>query len=284
MRLKHYMLFLLTMVNIIHAQGFIENTQIGNFTNAASIAINPSGFIYVTDSQTNEIYKIDTLGTLIKTTGGYGWSEGSFDNPIDIYANVLNVYIADKNNHRIELYDKDLNFLSQFSTQNSTESNYSFNYPTGITVSNQGDLYILDSDNKRVLKFNLRGEFLNSVGSIDAGRYQLSNPIKLCLDSFSNLVVLEPNLLTVFDQFGNGLFRMNISIPAINMNSYFGTLVLVDNSNVMMIHTDESSNQLVTADAVKLNLDEDIVDAALFNSKLYILTKSSIHVFNIIKQ
>src|SRR5690606_20929107 len=89
----------------------------GEFESAAAFIINPSGIMYITDGGTNEVYSYDTTGTLLKETGGYGWEEDTFDDPVDISASSLNVYVCDKNNHRIQRYDKDLNYISQLITR-----------------------------------------------------------------------------------------------------------------------------------------------------------------------
>ncbi len=59
----------------------------------------------------NEIVKLDTLNNALKSIGGYGWSNSTFDEPVDIYATDLRVYVTDKNNNRVQVFDKDLNFL-----------------------------------------------------------------------------------------------------------------------------------------------------------------------------
>jgi len=65
----------------------------GKFKNASSFTYSSAGFIYVTDSGTDEVYKLDTLGNLLKSAGGYGWDPGLFDVPTGIYANPLSVYV-----------------------------------------------------------------------------------------------------------------------------------------------------------------------------------------------
>ena len=102
MKIHNYLLFLLAFYLTSYAQTFVEKEQLGDFTSASAFSVSPSLHIYVSDSQTNEITKLDSIGNAIKTIGGYGWDENSFDNPVDIYANVLQVYVADKNNNRIQ--------------------------------------------------------------------------------------------------------------------------------------------------------------------------------------
>ena len=164
-----------------YSQGFIYSSSIGKFKDASSFCITSAGFIYVTDSGTNEVYKLDTLGNVLKYAGGYGWDDGMFDNPSDVYANPLSVYVCDKNNHRVERFDKDLNYIWQLNTRNSDTTGQRFGYPLGCAVSRQGDLYILDSENKRIVKFDLFGNFALNFGGYDAGIYSLVNPKKIAV-------------------------------------------------------------------------------------------------------
>ena len=143
-------LLLFTVVSF--PQNFELINSIGNFKNASSFYINPAGFIYVTDSNTNEVSAIDTLGTVLKIIGGYGWSPSSFDNPVDIFADALKVFVADKNNHRIQRFDKNLNFNFQIYTRDSDVEAERFGYPLSAVMSNQGDIFILDSENTRIVK------------------------------------------------------------------------------------------------------------------------------------
>ena len=104
---------------VSYSQQYILNGTIGNFRNASSFYVTSAGFIYVTDISSDEIIKIDTLGNKLKDAGGYGWTESTFDYPSDVFATPLNVYVSDKNNHRIERFDKNLNYISQLFTRNN---------------------------------------------------------------------------------------------------------------------------------------------------------------------
>ena len=104
----------LLFITSTFCQSYNYISSFGDFSNTASFYINSAGNIYITDSGNNQVFKYDTLGNLLKETGGYGWKEDTFDDPVDIYATPLNIYVCDKNNHRIQRYDKDLNSRPNF--------------------------------------------------------------------------------------------------------------------------------------------------------------------------
>jgi DNA-binding beta-propeller fold protein YncE len=268
-------LFLIFLYQSAAAQQFIQHADIGDFKQAAAFYINPSGFIYVTDQETNEVYKLDTLGNQLKSVGGYGWNPEAFDNPVDIFATTLNVYVADKNNDRIQIFDKDLNFLSVFKTKEADGLEYEFAYPTSCGLSPQGDLFILDSDNSRILKYDLNGNFLTEIGSYDAGKFALNAPKKFDISGNGKIFVLDQDAVKVFDSFGNGVTMLKTSIEKVNLNVESKYLTLNSESEIIVrniVHSEE---------VIKFspNVPGNIVEALYKGSRLYVLTDSRIIIY-----
>lgn len=276
--IRNYMSILLLIFSIhLLAQDFPLLGQIGSFENANSFSINPTGFIFVTDKDRNEIIKLDTLGNVIKTIGGYGWNESLFDEPADVFANTLNIFVADKNNHRVQIFDKDLNYLSSIKSGENTSSE-SFRYPTGITVSDQGELFILDSDNTRILKYNMRGEFQLQIGSFESGNFALNNPKNFSIVGGQKIFVTDGKELIIFDQFGNGLSKINLEYEPININSTSRFLTITDGTNIYFAN--------LSAPEIPLSFNSffrptelEIKDTFIFNNKLFILTPATILIY-----
>lgn len=278
---KYYMsiLLLITPLSILSQQLILER-EIGQFDTASTLSINPAGFIFVLDTNNNEVIKLDTLGNEIRRTGGYGWDSYSFDSPVDIYTNTLNVYIADKNNDRIQIYDKDLNFLSTFTTNESDNDKIRFRYPTGIAVYSQGDLFIVDSDNSRILKFDLRGEFVNTIGGIESGNYILSNPSKITILQNGILLVVDGVNIVSYDQFGNYINHYKFDSELTNINSLFDKLTITDGKTIYFRSSNSGTN--IYDKMITLDIDNEVSDAVIFNSKMYVLTKKQIYIYQII--
>lgn len=273
---------LLLVINTLYSQNLVFQTEIGKFSSAKSFSFSPTANIFVSDTTTNELIKLDTLGTVLKTIGGFGWQESGFDNPSDVFTTQLNVYVSDKNNNRIQFFDKDLNFLSQLSNQSVTDSRYEFSYPTCSAVSNQGDLFILDSDNKRILKFNLRGEFQTTIGGFDAGSFALSNPINFCITNSAQLFVVDPPLIVEFDQFGNGIRKFELPFIPTNINSLLQTVSINDRKMIALLSNSELEQGKINPIVLKPILDDDIMDTCVFKNKLFVLTKSTIIIYQIV--
>jgi RHS repeat-associated protein len=69
--------------------------------------------------------------------------------------------------------------------------NGQFKYPAGIAIDSAGDLWVVDKTNRRVQKFNAKGEYLASFGSQGAGDGQFGRPTDIAIDSKGNLWVTD---------------------------------------------------------------------------------------------
>lgn len=275
-------LLVLFSSNLLYSQTFTYQSSIGKFKNASAFTINSAGVIYVSDAATDEIFKMDTLGNIMKYVGGYGWDEGDFDKPVDVFANPLSVYVADKNNHRIQRFDKDLNFISLLYTRGNDNQDEHFGYPLSAVASNQGDLFILDSENKRILKFDLFGNFVMNFGGFDAGAYALSDPKKMVVSSANNLYVLDGQKIIEFDQYGNGLNIIQTITNYISITLISENMLLNTNDRIIMTNL-----ELPEFKFSEIKIDDagfkPIVSSLIFQGKLYILNPEEIRIYNLVK-
>jgi hypothetical protein len=271
--MKILMTILLIISNLVLGQSLKFTGEFGDFNSAASFDIDLNGNLYVSDINENTITKLDSAGIEILTIGGYGWEESAFDEPVSVFTNTLSVYVADKNNDRIQRFDKDLNFLSLYSGNNN--SNLEFGYPACIVITDIGDLFFLESDNNRILKFNLTGEFLLEIGGNDAGAYALINPINFSSDAEGNIYVLDKNKVKVFDQYGNGKFIYTLDFEPNKIFISGKRILYILNHKIVIF--DLKDRRIFKEYKYFENLnEEEIVDAKIKLNKLFILTSSRI--------
>jgi DNA-binding beta-propeller fold protein YncE len=113
-----------------------------------------------------------------------------------------NVYVTDTGNKRVLIFDGNGKYLRQIASGMSPEkiaASYPFsqpgemNEPIGIAVDGSGAVYVADTNNRRIQKFDAAGKFVTQwpVGGTnwDAGPYL--EPF-LALDSAGNLYVAAP--------------------------------------------------------------------------------------------
>ena len=163
--------------------------------------------IFLISRGSNEIVKINLDGKILKKIGGFGWNDGQFDIPSSIVSTAIDIYVADFNNHRIQRFDQNLNFISSLE---KSETVY-FEYPASIALSTKGDLYILDSKNKKVLKINGFSKLERTFGNYESGKIVLSEPRLIKLDQSQLIYILDKDQFIVYDEFGS--FIKTIPVP-----------------------------------------------------------------------
>lgn len=273
-------IFLFVFIAVSFPQKFQLENKIGRFVNASSFYINSAGFIYVSDISTDEITVLDTLGNLVKNIGGYGWRQSAFDNPADIFADALKVYVADKNNHRIQRFDKNLNFNFQILTRQSEVEQERFGYPLSAVMSNQGDIFILDSENSRIVKFDIFGNFLQNFGGYDYGNYALQKPVQLAVSMQNNIFVIDGNQVIIFDQYGNGTGKISGVEEFTSVRIIFEWLTATSKDKIYIANLRRPEMSLKEVMLEGLEKKTEIVSAFIFNNRLYLLTKKEILIFN----
>lgn len=87
----------------------------GMFRQVTDVAWDPAGNTYISDGYINSrVAKVDKNGKWIKSFGTPGDQPGQFNTPHNIAADAQgNIYVADRGNRRIQVFDTDGNFLRQ---------------------------------------------------------------------------------------------------------------------------------------------------------------------------
>ncbi len=180
--------------------------QLHSAVRGTSLDIDINGNLLVLERErcTLRQYLNDTV--LVREIGGPGWEDDQFDMPSGIWArNGIDVFVADYGNHRIQRFDRSLNFVASFSGHESGNSNERFGYPTDVTVSRLGDMFICDTENTRIVKVNRFSRVERVFGGFDAGKGRLRYPREIEVGPHDNVYVLDPPRIVTFDNFGNYL-------------------------------------------------------------------------------
>ncbi len=150
--------------------------------------------------------------------GTVGIEPGQFNAPEGIALGPQGrIYVADTNNHRIQVFDQRGDFLWQWGSLcilaskegcDGPSGEGQFNTPEGIVYSAlSGILYIADSGNHRIQAFGPEGDFLFQWGSEGQGEGQLNNPVGLAVDDDARVYVADVlnHRVQVFDHTGRFL-------------------------------------------------------------------------------
>ena len=122
------------------------------------ISFGSNGIWAVTDYSTSFVYIYDSEDELIKMIGSPGRREDQFECPFGVaFDDNNNLYVVDGGNSRIQKFDLQGNYLSQFGQEK-------FRNARGITIHN-GRVYVSDKANRCVSVFNIDGQFCYVIRS-----------------------------------------------------------------------------------------------------------------------
>ncbi|HTO92859.1 MAG TPA: NHL repeat-containing protein [Bacteroidota bacterium] len=200
------------------------------------------GNVYVLDAGKNTLRLYDRGGTLRKDVGGPGWADGQFDRPAAVWArNGIDVYVADFGNHRIERFDRSLNFVSSFSTRDNGNPDERFGYPSGVALSRLGELFICDTENGQIVKVDRFSTVERTFGGITAGKGHLATPSAVATGPKDAVYVLDGNRVAVFDAFGNYLRDLLPGVLAHPEALYAddGVVAVLDSMTIFFCDADE---------------------------------------------
>ena len=111
------------------------------FDRPTGVAIAPNGDIFVADGHSRNqhnsarIVKYSPDGKFIKAWGKMGTEPGNFREPHDIYVGGSKgyVYVADRQNNRIQVFDEDGNFVAAWRQ---------FGQPSSVYVDNHDNIFV----------------------------------------------------------------------------------------------------------------------------------------------
>jgi len=176
--------------------------------------------------------------------------------------------------------DKNMNFNFQIYTRDSDNEAERFGYPLSAVMSNQGDVFILDSDNSRIVQFDIFGNFIRNFGGYDYGNFALQNPEQLAVSKTNNIFVIDGNEILIFDQYGNSITKISGPEDFISIRIIFDWMTLSTDKKIYIANLRIPEISLKEVLLEDLPLDTKIVSSLIFNDKLYLLTNKEILVFN----
>ena len=183
----------------------------GLFRQPTDVAWDSQGNTYITDGYVNSrVAKIDKNGDWVKSWGSKGTGPGQFNLPHSIAIDLQdNIYVGDRSNHRIEVFDTDGNFKRMFSidmppdptsraTNGATPTGESLKRVIGapnsicITPGSNQVLFVGESTYPgRIFKVALDGKVLGVIGRSGRNLGQFSGAHALACPSESEIYVAE---------------------------------------------------------------------------------------------
>jgi hypothetical protein len=138
---------------------YIRDEGEGSLDQPAGIWITPSGDLYVSDFGRRQVLVFDAAYNYVRTYGDVD----QFSKPLDVVVNENRIYVCDFNTHEIIVVDKESGETVQIIGGEGAEEGRMFK-PTHLSLDRDGNIYVTDSFNFRIQKFNPDGNFEKIFG------------------------------------------------------------------------------------------------------------------------
>lgn len=172
----------------------------------------PGNLLYIADhgNQRVQIYSVASpyapvYVATIGETGQGGASNTQFDGPAGVAADGRYIYVADENNHRVQLFNQAT--LAYVATLGTGWGNGMTNlrHPLDVTVDADGAIYIADNGNARVQQYNGALNYVRTFGVTG---------VPYLTDAFhwntpSGLAVAADGRMFLAEEFGNRLIAVS---------------------------------------------------------------------------
>jgi len=156
------------------------------------IALDGDENFYVAETAGKGLQVFDKTGKHLRNI-----THESIERPIGVAIDIPRgkLYVADTGRaesfeHTIKIFDLQGKLLGKIGKQIGDITG-SFLFPTWITVDTQGNLYVADTLNSRVQKFDPDGKYLMSFGKRGNGFGMFDKPKGVGVDSFGNVYVSD---------------------------------------------------------------------------------------------
>ncbi|CAF4157616.1 unnamed protein product [Adineta steineri] len=165
------------------------------------LAIDKHGFLYVSDSEKNEVRRwkmgeYNNGGIVVAGGNGRGNQLNQFNSPTFIFVDEeQSIYVSDQHNHRVMKWGKDTKEGRIVAGGNGYKRNLNqLSRPQGVVVDHFGHIYVADGGNHRVMRWcegKEEGEIVVGENGLGKRSNQLYLPCGLSFDDEGNLYVAD---------------------------------------------------------------------------------------------
>ncbi|CAN5516592.1 hypothetical protein BH23CHL2_BH23CHL2_05550 [soil metagenome] len=193
-------------------------TRPAQFDSPHGITVAPDGSVYIADTGNSRVLVHSSTGTVLSAIDSPGSNGGQLLLPVDVEVfDNGDLLVSELGNDRVQAFslaDGSLHYyehLGYLGLEGSEPGE--FVDPKGVAIDSAGDVYIADSGNDRIQKFDDSGAYLDEW--IDGNRARFRHPLRIEVDPAGRVFVpdLRLNTIPIFGPDGTFLDQWGPEIP-----------------------------------------------------------------------
>lgn len=160
----------------------VPGDDVGHFNQPTDVAFDREGNFYVADGEGNSrVLKFDKYGNLLLGWGMKGAGPGQFDLPHSIAVDGDLVYVGDRENARIQIFDRNARLLRE----------WKLGHPFGLFVTPDHFIYMADAIASRILKIDRDGKVVGVLSGPEPGKGRHFDPHQIAVDKDNSIFTAE---------------------------------------------------------------------------------------------
>ncbi len=219
---------------LITDEGFktINNEKFMSFPSLVGVCQLSDGIVLFSDSKLAKIFSYDVGNDILEVFIDCG----GLVNPTGLAFDRIQklIYITDTSNHRIIVCNMDGRLVRTIGERGVDDGQ--FNFPTFLTLDNEGKIYVVDAMNFRIQIFDKDGKFIKKFGEAGDATGYFSRPKGIAVDSYGHIFIVDAlfHIVQVFDFNGNFLYNFG-GMGQENSRFWLPTGISIDSQNNILV-------------------------------------------------
>ena len=203
----------------------VEGSDNAHFCNPQHIAITGTA-LWVADACNHRVQVFNVASpadavylATIGVSGQSGSDNAHFDHPLGIAVYADRIYVADENNHRIQVFSRSTGVYQATISDGWGQDNEHLRHPADVAVDAAGNLYVADQLNARVQQFNSGLAYVRTYGATGVpyltDDLHYNTPSGLAVASDGSIYVTEARGQRLLKLAANGAAQWTVGLPGV---------------------------------------------------------------------
>lgn len=253
-----------------------------------AVAINSKYQMVICEENKHSVSVFGRKAKKLISVGEYGKEKGKFNHPTGVAVDSKDyIYIVDSKNDRIQKFDPEGRYMGEY--KGDKGKNTHLHLPSTIKYGHHdGNLYVVDRGNCRVIILNQKLEYIYLFGSSGYGLGALQDPWDLAFDRNGFVYITDQKQHCIHIYTSSGSFRGKIgnqgqqkgklNHPTGIAIDRFGKIYVCESGNhrVSIFH---ESSEFINCFSIGLEMVNPCGIAVDDDGFLYVASSEAVHVF-----